>query len=170
MSQLTNSSLLKLGSSCTSGISTKKRYRYATIFVDHYSDLKYVHYMEDIKSRSTGYAKEFFKHYAAAHIINIEHFHCDNGTFVDNNWIKHCEVKVQTITYCGVNAHFQNSISEKAIQYIQTAARKILLHAKYRCTNANHLPLCPHTMRMAIHIHNNVPNITDITSPLEAFA
>ena len=62
MSQLTNSSLPKLGSSCTSGIFTKKRYRYATIFVDHYSDLKYVHYMEYIKSRSAGYAKEFFEH------------------------------------------------------------------------------------------------------------
>ena len=39
------------------GIPTKKCYRYAIIFVDHYSDLKYVHYMEDRTSRSTVYAK-----------------------------------------------------------------------------------------------------------------
>ena len=32
---------------------TKKRYRYATLFMDHFSDLKYVHYMSDINSEET---------------------------------------------------------------------------------------------------------------------
>ena len=55
------------------GIPTKKRYRYATIFVDHFSDLKYVHYMEDSTSKSTVYAKECFERYAAAHGVHVEH-------------------------------------------------------------------------------------------------
>ena len=32
---------------------TKKRYRYATVFVDHFSDLKYVHYNFEITSEET---------------------------------------------------------------------------------------------------------------------
>ncbi len=55
------------------GIPTKKRYRYATIFVDHFSDLKYVHYMEDSTSKSTVYAKECFERYAAAHGVHVDH-------------------------------------------------------------------------------------------------
>ena len=35
---------------------TKKRYRYATVFVDHFSDLKYVHCMSKITSEETIYA------------------------------------------------------------------------------------------------------------------
>ena len=71
---------------------------YATIFVEHYYDLKYVHYMEDRTLRSTVYAKDCFERYYAAHIVNIEHYHCDNGKVADNNWIKQFEVKGQTVT------------------------------------------------------------------------
>ena len=152
------------------GIPTKKRYRYATIFVDHFSDLKYVHYMEDSTSKSTVYAKECFERYAAAHGVHVEHYHCDNGRFADNGWVRHCEAMGQTITYCGVNAHFQNGKAEKAIRDIQTAARTMLLHAKSRWPDAIHLSLWPYAMRMAVHIHNNVPNNEDGSSRLEAFA
>ena len=55
------------------GIPTKKRYRYVTIFVDHLYDLKCVHYMEELTSRSTVYAKECFKSYDVAHSVKIEH-------------------------------------------------------------------------------------------------
>ena len=68
-----------------------------------------------------------------------------------------------------MNAHFRNGRAEKAIRDIQTAARKMLLHAKFRWPNVIHLPLWPYAMRMAVHIHNNVTNSTDGTSRLEAF-
>ena len=42
------------------GCITKKRYRYATVFVDHFSDLKYVHCMSKITSEKTIYAKKMF--------------------------------------------------------------------------------------------------------------
>jgi hypothetical protein len=38
----------------------------------------------------------------------------------------------QTISFCGVNAHFQNGIAEKIIRDIQEQARTMLLHAKSR--------------------------------------
>ena len=36
---------------------TKKRYRYANVSVNHFSDLKYVHCMSEITSEETVYAK-----------------------------------------------------------------------------------------------------------------
>ena len=37
---------------------TKTRYIYATVFVDHFSDLKYVHCMSEITSEDTIYSKK----------------------------------------------------------------------------------------------------------------
>ena len=57
------------------GIPTKKRHRYAMVFVDHLSDLKFVHYMEDSTLKSTVYAKECFERYTAAHGVHVDHNH-----------------------------------------------------------------------------------------------
>ena len=65
---------------------TNKRYRYATVFVDHFSDLKYVHCMSDITSEENIYAKS----HAADFNIRVEHYHCDNGRFSDTTFIQPC--------------------------------------------------------------------------------
>ena len=46
----------------------------------------------------------------------------------------------------------------------------MLLHAKGRWPTAIHLALWPYAMRMAVHVHNNVPNNPDGSSRLEVFA
>jgi hypothetical protein len=42
----------------------------------------------------------------------------------------------QTISFCGVNAHFQNGIAEKMIRDLQESTRKQLLHTKARWPKA----------------------------------
>jgi hypothetical protein len=39
----------------------------------------------------------------------------------------------QTITFCGVNAHFQNAVAERRIRTVQHQARIMLIHAQHRC-------------------------------------
>jgi hypothetical protein len=46
------------------GTLTKKRYTSATVIVDHYSRLKYVHLMTKLTSKETMEAKQAFKHFA----------------------------------------------------------------------------------------------------------
>ena len=46
------------------GIPTTRRNKYATIFVDHFSDLSYVHLQETISSQDTILAKRAFESYA----------------------------------------------------------------------------------------------------------
>ncbi len=57
-----------------------KRYRAASIFVDHFSRLHYVHLMQDLSSNETVKAKLAFEHFAAEHGVAIKHYHCDNGS------------------------------------------------------------------------------------------
>jgi hypothetical protein len=63
---------------------TTKRYCAASIFVDHFSCLRYVHLMQDLLSDETIKAKDAFEQYAAEHGVAIKHYHCNNGCFADN--------------------------------------------------------------------------------------
>jgi hypothetical protein len=61
------------------GTLTKKGYTAATVFVDHYSRLKYVHLMTKLTSEETMDAKQALEHFAEQHGIRILHYHCNNG-------------------------------------------------------------------------------------------
>ena len=60
---------------------TKKQYRYATVLVDHFSDLKYVHCMYEMTSEETIYTKKCFERHTDDFNVKVDHYHCDNGCF-----------------------------------------------------------------------------------------
>jgi hypothetical protein len=69
--------------------------------------------MTSLTSKGTIEAKNSFEQFAADHGIQVKQYHADNGCCADNEFKQHCEQHRQTITYCGVNAHFQNGIAER---------------------------------------------------------
>jgi hypothetical protein len=77
------------------GTLTKKHYTAATVFVDHYSRLKYVHLMTELTSEETMDAKRALEHFAEQHGIRILHYHCNNGRFADNAFKNSCSAKGQ---------------------------------------------------------------------------
>jgi len=109
---------------------TKKRYRCATIFVDHFSRLRFVHLQTDDSSMETLAAKRAFETFAAEHGVKILHYHCDNGRFQDYAFKQACHNVRQQLTFSGVNARFQNGIAERSIRDLSESARKQLLHAR----------------------------------------
>jgi hypothetical protein len=109
---------------------TNHRYRGATIFVDHFSRVRFIHLMQDSSSDETIKAKRAFEQFAADHGVKIAHYHCNNGRFKDSAFMQACEDAQQRLTFCGVNAHFQNGIAERAIRDLFESARKQLLHAR----------------------------------------
>jgi hypothetical protein len=111
------------------GSLTKKRYKCYTIFVDNYSHLRFVHLQIDDSAESTMATKLAFEKYAAEHGVSIKHYHCDDGQFSDNAFKQSCESNRQQLTFCEVNAHFQNGIAEHVIRDLSNSARKQLLHA-----------------------------------------
>jgi hypothetical protein len=93
------------------GSLTKKRYTAATVCVDHYPRLKYIHLMTKLTSEETIEAKQAFEHFAKQHSVCILHHHCNNRPFADNAFKNSCSAKGQRLTFCGVNA-----ISKMALQ------------------------------------------------------
>jgi hypothetical protein len=83
----------------------------ATIFVDHYSSLGYIHLQETQSSQEA--TKNAFEAYARDRGVKVQHYHADNGHFIDNAWQESINKDGQTMTLCGVNAHHQNGIIEK---------------------------------------------------------
>ena len=137
------------------GALTNKRYKVATVFVDHFSRLSYVHLQQTTSAVETLEAKRAFEKFASAHTVHIKHYHADNGRFADNLWLADIAHRGQTISFCGVNAHFQNGIRD-----LQEAARTILLDAKSRWPKAISACLWPYALRHANYAHAQTPSRT----------
>jgi hypothetical protein len=145
---------------------TKKRYRCATVFVDHYSCLCFVPLQVNNSSVKTVAAKRAFKTLAAKHGVKIQHYHCNNDRFSDNAFKQACHEQRQQLTFCGVNAPFQNGIAERSICDLLESARKQLLHAHAYCLQAVHFALWSYALRNATLLHNSLPVLEDGTSRL----
>ncbi len=118
------------------GAPTRMRYKFANVFVDHYSNLTYVHLQSSASSLETTQAKLAFERYANTFGIQITHYHADNGRFSDNDWRQDILLKGQRLTFSGVGAHHQNGRAEKRIRDLQDLARTSLLHANRRWPEA----------------------------------
>jgi hypothetical protein len=148
----------------------KKRYRCATVFVNHYSRLCFVHLQVDDSSVKTVAAKHAFKTFATKHSIKIQHYHCTNGQFSNNAFKQACHDARQQFTFCGVNAHLQNGIAKRSIRNLLESARKQLLHAHAHWPQAVHFALWPYALCNAALLHNSLPLLEDGTSRLELFS
>ena len=98
---------------------TQQRYKYATIFVHQYSGYTFVFLQRCLMSEGTVQAKHAFERLADQRRVKILHYHTDNGRLADNAFIQDCKTQGQSLSYCGVNAHFQNGIVERCIWDLQ---------------------------------------------------
>ena len=94
-------------------------------------------------------AKYAFERFAELNKVTIKHYCADNGRFANNGFIQACKLQNQRLTYCGVNAHFQNGIAEKQIRDLQEQARIMLLHAINQWPNMLSIHLWPYAFRHA---------------------
>jgi hypothetical protein len=126
------------------GTLTKKRYKYCTMFVDHYSRLCFVHLQINNSADKTIFVKQAFEKFAAKHGARIQHYHFDSRHFSDNTFKQSCKASHQQLTFCGANAHFQNGISKHTIWDLLESAHKQLLHAHACWPVAVHFAFWPH--------------------------
>jgi hypothetical protein len=143
----------------------RKRYKVATIFVDHFSRLSYVYLQESTKGAHTLAAKRSFETYASTHGVKIRHYHADNGRFLN-----HCELAGQKISLCEVSAHFQNGIAERRIKDLTERSRTSLLHAVHRWPSAITINLWPYALRYINDVYSATPALKSGQTPLERFS
>lgn len=154
------------------GFLTKERYTAATVFVDQYSSLSYVHLQKSTTAYETLQAKATFERYAKQRGVLIQHYHADNGTFAANDWVRDCYSKQQGLTFASVNAHHQNGKAENRIRQLQDMARTMLIFAAKRWPEAVTTNLWPYAIKMANDSINATPwlNNPHRLSPEQAFS
>lgn len=140
--QWTNSSPVKF--CCTAKQKTHHtKIWFGNIFVAFFSRLCFIHFMTDQSSAETLKTKQEYELFASKYGIWICHYHCNNGHFSDNTFKQHVKQQQQTLAFCGINTHFQNSIAEWSIQDLTKSVRKQQLHARTRWLKCIHLALWP---------------------------
>ena len=153
------------------GKPTTRRHRAATVFIDHFSDFCYVHLQDSTSGDDTLAAKKAFEAIAQSYGVTIKHYHADNGRFADNQFIDHAASKGQSISYCGVGAHFQNGVAERRIRGLQEGARSSILLAKHRWPAAISVSLWPYAVRLSNDVANCTPRRSNTSqSPVEIFS
>ena len=148
----------------------QQRYKYATVFVDQFSGYTFVYLQKRITSEETMMAKHMFEHSADQRGVKILHYHADNGRFADNAFIADCKAQRQGLSYCGVNAHFQNGIAEHRIRDLQEQTRTSMLYAMNKWKRMILICLWPYAMRHANDVANATPRKGEEQSPLERFS
>ena len=95
---------------------TQVQYGSATVFIDHYSGISYVHMQKSTNGEETVLAMETYKTWCRNYGVTVRHYLSDNGRFTENKFLQAVsESPYQSISYCGVNAHHQNGVAEKHI-------------------------------------------------------
>jgi Reverse transcriptase (RNA-dependent DNA polymerase)/GAG-pre-integrase domain len=140
------------------GTPTIQRYRCATVYVDHYSRLSYIHLQKQLTSEETVQGKVAFEKYCEARGVTVKHYHADNGRFADKGFVNHVTKCRQSITYCGVNAHFQNGMAEKRIRDLQDQTTTMLMHAESKWPDVITVNLWPYALREANESLNATPS------------
>ena len=148
---------------------TQQHYNYATVFVDQFSRYTFVYLQHCLTSEETVKAKHAFESASEQCGVNIIHYHADNGRFANNAFIADCNTQRQSLSYCGVNAHFQNGIAERRIRDLQEQTRTSMLYAMNKWKRMILICLWPYAMRHANNVANATPRKGKDGSPLEKF-
>ena len=138
--------------------------------MDQYSGYTFVYLQRCLTSEETVQAKRAFERSSEQRGVKILHYHADNGRFADNEFINDCKRQGQGLSYCRVNAHFQNSIAERRIRDLQEQTRTSMLYAMSKWKKMILICLWPYAMRHANDVANATPKIGEESSPLEKFS
>jgi hypothetical protein len=84
--------------------------------------------------------------------------------------LKDIEKKGQTVSYCGVKAHFQNRIEERRTRDLQERARTMIIHAANQWPEAIDTCLWPYAIRLTCEIDNNTRSAGMLKSRSETFS
>ena len=149
---------------------TQHRYKYSTVFVDQYSGYTFVYLQRRLTSEETVQAKHAFERLSEQRGVKILHYHADNARFADNAFMNNCKTQGQGLSYCGVNAHFQNGIVERRIRDLQEQTRTSMLYAMSKWKKMILICLWPYAMRHANDVAKATPKKGEESSPLEKFS
>ena len=154
-----------------SGKPTKAKWSVITIFKDHASKKIFGEFQQSHGADETITSKHRVEREANQCGVKITKYRADNGIFKSKAFQNDVDKLNQQLDFCGVDAHHQNGVAERAIRTIIESARTMLLHAMTKWPSKVTFDLWPFAVRQAINIYNNIPR-KDLNwcTPEEVFA
>ena len=86
---------------------THKHYRYAAVYVDHYSGYGYVHLQKTQTTEETLEGKATFERHCQVFGVTVNHYHADNGIFASKAW-KICLMSQGKVSLIQESMHTSN--------------------------------------------------------------
>ena len=145
------------------------RYHGGTLFYDNYSGYIHLHNQVSLRIGETLVGKRALDRFASQFGVKIKKFRCDNHPFNSQEFLEDLAVNEQTVTYCGVGAHHQNGVAERAIKSVTLYARAMMLHQLLHWPEAYDESLWPFALEHAVYIWNNLPRQDSLLTPTELF-
>ena len=139
------------------------------VFVDHMSSYIQVVHQLGFSSSETIRAKQTYEQHYLDHGIMVDTYLADNGVFKANAFINHIRDHAQRLRFCGVNAHHQNGVAERAIKTVSDISRAMMLHASVHWKDGIDSSLWPMSTTYAAYIHNHFPDEHGI-APADLFS
>ena len=149
--------------------SDSEKYCGGTIYVDEASGFMYVNHQVSLNAAETIQGKHQFEREAMHCGRGVTHYRGDNGVYKSEAFLKDLESRKQTMKFCGVGAHHQNGIAERAIRTVSESARSMLLHAAIHWPENVTLDLWPLAMDYAVWLWNRMPKNSSGIAPIEIF-
>jgi hypothetical protein len=101
-------------------------------------------------------AKIAFEQCALTHGVHIQHYHADNGRFAEKKFMQAILNSKQDLSFCGVNAHHQNSRAERRIRHLTEVVQTMILHAAHHWPKVITDHLWPYALLLASDIGRNI--------------
>ncbi|KAI2497992.1 hypothetical protein MHU86_16490 [Fragilaria crotonensis] len=112
------------------GLAHQERYKVATIFVDHFSGLSYIHLQKSTNADETLEAKLAFERYASKFKVQVKSYQVDNGRFAENKFMA-CQGSRSDNHFLWSQCSFSECCGRKKDQTLQDQARTMLIHAQH---------------------------------------
>ena len=155
------------GPSITGITPASLKYVGGTLFVDCATGYIHCVHQTTLNALETLLAKQKFEQDAMLHGVQVHSYLTDNGVFTAKGFIDEIQKQGQRIQFCGVSAHHQNGIAERAIKTTHSIARSMMLHSAIHWPEIYNPSLWPFALTYACHVLNLIPKRDSNLSPKE---
>ena len=138
-----------------------------TLYYDSSSTVMHCNHQVSLQAGDTIAGKHKVEEFYQSIGSPIQSFRGDNQIFNSAEFLDDCARSHQTVNFCGVGAHHQNGVAERAIQTVTKWARTIMIDAAINWPDQADLSLWPMAMDHAVWMWNHLPKEGVGLSPLE---